>query len=226
MSKPWLPPKDADLLAFCQAFSGNITSAPTDFGLVAADATLLATKVTGFQTSLAAIADPATRTAVTIAAKDIARDALMSDMRSLYKKIQAANLSADKLETLGLPIRSGPSPVPVPSIQPSIAIVSRIENTVRIRLFDPSEPARRGKPAGVDGAAIFSFVGETAPTTEAGWKFEGNVTRMIVDVVFPSTTPAGSKVWFTAFYFNPRAQSGPAATPVSTSLPGGAAMAA
>ncbi len=36
----------------------------------------------------------------------------------------------------------------------------------------------------------------------------------------------GSKIWLTAFFFNPRAMSGPAATPVSTYLPGGAAMAA
>ena len=73
---------------------------------------------------------------------------------------------------------------------------------------------------------MFSFVGEEAPTTGAGWNFEGNTTRTMVNVAFPATITPGSKVWFTAFWFNPRALSGPAATPVGTNLPGGAAMAA
>jgi hypothetical protein len=49
---------------------------------------------------------------------------------------------------------------------------------------------------------------------------------MSISVVFPASVAPGSKVWLTAFFFNPRALSGPAATPVSTYLPGGAAMAA
>jgi hypothetical protein len=31
----------------------------------------------------------------------------------------------------------------------------------------------------------------------------------------------GAAVWITAFWFNPRKQSGPAAEPVSANLPGG-----
>ena len=50
--------------------------------------------------------------------------------------------------------------------------------------------------------------------------------KPIVDVTFPGTTPAGSKVWFTAFWFNNRKQDGPAATPIGINIPGGSAMAA
>lgn len=57
-----------------------------------------------------------------------------------------------------------PTPIPVPSKVPAIAIVSRTENIVRIRLYDPAEFNSRRKPLGVDGAAVFSFVGEVAPT--------------------------------------------------------------
>jgi drug/metabolite transporter (DMT)-like permease len=44
-------------------------------------------------------------------------------------------------------------------------------NTVRLRLHDAANPIRRGKPAGVAGATLFSFAGKDAPTTEAAWKF-------------------------------------------------------
>jgi hypothetical protein len=64
------------------------------------------------------------------------------------------------------------------------------------------------------------------PTEQGDWKFEGNVTRTSMDIVFPPATAPGAKVWFTAFWFNPRLQAGPAATPVSTNIPGGGAMAA
>jgi hypothetical protein len=39
---------------------------------------------------------------------------------------------------------------------------------------------------------------------------------MSIDVVFPATVEPWSKVWLTAFFFNPRARSGPAAMPVGT----------
>ena len=88
--------------------------------------------------------------------------------------------------------------------------------------------ARRGgaRRWGVDGASVFSFVGAAAPTDESAWKFEGNTTRTVVNVLFPNTVAAGAKVWFTAFWFNPRAQRGPASAPVGTNIPGGGAMAA
>jgi hypothetical protein len=97
---------------------------------------------------------------------------------------------------------------------------------VRIRLHDSTSSTRRGKPPGVSGASVFSFVGAVAPTDETGWTFEGNTSKTVVDVAFPSATAPGAKVWFTAYWFNARKQSGPPATAVGTNIPGGAAMAA
>jgi hypothetical protein len=225
MNRSWLPLKDQDLRAFCAAFLATITPTPTDYGLQASDATVLGTRVTSYTNALAAVDEPSTRTRVTVAAKQMARFSLMRTMRDLYKKVRAANLTNDKLEALGLPVPNMPTPIPVPAMSPQINIVSRHENTVRIKLTDPTDPSRRGRPPGVDGIAIFSFVGDEPPTTELGWDFQGNTTRMTVDISFPSSIEPGSKVWLTAFFFNPRALSGPAATPVSTYLPGGAAMA-
>jgi hypothetical protein len=47
-----------------------------------------------------------------------------------------------------------------------------------------------------------------------------------VDVEFDADVAAGSKVWFTAFWFNPRAMSGPACAPISAYVQFGGSMAA
>jgi|SRR5688572_2610801 hypothetical protein len=227
MAKSWLPLTDQDLRAFCTAFLATITPVPATYGYVVGDVTSLTSAVEGYTDALAVVDEPSTRTRVTVAAKQMAKDALVALMRSLYKKANAANLTDDKREALGLPIVDAePTPIPAPTKKPGIAIVKRDENLVTIQLFDPEDPNRRGRPDGVGGAAIFTHVGDEAPTAEADWTFEGNTTRMRVNIEFANTVAPGSKVWITAFFFNPRAMSGPAATPVSTYLPGGAAMAA
>ena len=221
----WLPLTDEGLRTFCESFLSTITPVPTDFGLVIGDVTLLNTRTTDYTEKLATSEEPSTRTRPSVAAKRISKAALITTMRNLYKKVLAANLPADKMEALGLRPRDvQPTPIPAPAMAPQINIVGRVENTVKLKFTDPTDPSRRGRPPGVDGIAVFSYVGEVAPTTDAGWHFEGNVTRMAVDVIFPASVTPGSKVWLTAFFFNPRAMSGPAATPVSTYLPGGAAM--
>jgi len=72
------------------------------------------------------------------------------------------------------------------------------------------------------GASIFSFVGPTPPTEISDWKFEGSAGRVTkIDVTFPSTLAAGTKVWLCAFWFNGSKQSGAACDPICTNLPGG-----
>ena len=51
------------------------------------------------------------------------------------------------------------------------------------------------------------------------WTFSGNTTKNVYDIVLPNATPAGSRVWITAFWFNNRMDSGPAATAVSVNVP-------
>ena len=79
---------------------------------------------------------------------------------------------------------------------------------------------------GVKGASIFRYIGENAPNSVEGWTFAGNTTKTVYEVTLPAETPAGSKVWITAYWFNGKMQSGPAATPVSIHIPGGLSVAA
>jgi hypothetical protein len=225
-----IPTKDSLLADFSTNFNDRIVAHASDYGLSAAQATAYTALHDPFISALAAVVaarEAGTRSSSLVATKDLAKFNLVRYARELYADVQSSLTvpNARKIE-LGVRVRSAPSPRPAPATAPGLDVVSTAGNTVRLRLHDTANPTRRARPAGVDGAAVFSFVGAGAPTAEVDWHFEGNTTRTVVDVTFPAGTAPGSKVWFTAWWYNPRAQRGPVATAVGTNLPGGAAMAA
>src|SRR4051794_25789475 len=121
----FIPTKDADLKPFAVNMSAKITLAPTTYGLVAGDATALATLVTGFSSAYDVAVNPTTRTKGTVAAKDTARTILVADIRSLARRIQATpSVTAQQKTDLGLPIHDAvPSPTPVPATRPIVNIL-------------------------------------------------------------------------------------------------------
>jgi hypothetical protein len=215
------PTTDSGLLAWSQNVLDLITPAPAMYGLVAADVTTYQAVHDIYASALAAC-DPPQRSKSAVVAKNAARTNLKNAATLLANKIYASPTVTDaqKVE-LGMPPRSSPSPIPAPGTEPVINVVSTNGWTVRIRLRD-AEGSSRGKPAGTIGASVFSYVGPTAPPDLASWKFEGSTGRVNkIDVQFSEELASGTKVWFTAFWFNGRKQSGPATEPISTNLPGG-----
>jgi hypothetical protein len=215
------PPSDPGLLAWSQNFLDLITATPTAYNLVAGDATSYLAVHTAYADALAAC-DPPQRNKTAVVAKNLARTALKQAATLLANKVYAGASVTDAQKTqLGIPPRQSPSPIPAPTTAPVIEIISSTAWTVRIRLRD-ANGANRGKPAGTQGASIFSFIGPAAPTDLGQWKFEGSTGRVTkIDVAFPSDLPGGTKVWFTSFWFNGRKQSGPPTAPIGTNLPGG-----
>jgi hypothetical protein len=93
---------------------------------------------------------------------------------------------------------------------------------VKLRLTTSSP--RNGKPSGAAGASVFSFVGAQPPTDIDSWVFRGSTGKTEIEVPFDSSS-AASTVFITAFWFNRRAESGPAAQPAfSINLPAGNAQ--
>lgn len=153
---------------------------------------------------------------------------LVALLCSLGQRIQANPAVSDALK-LGLGLRPHdvhPTHIPAPGLAPLATVVSVTGRAVRVRLADALNPSRRGKPDGVAGATVLSHVGDAPPENLDGWKFEGNTTRTVVDVLFPSTVPSGSTIWLAAPWYNPRAATGPAANPVSAVVAGSATQAA
>lgn len=223
MSDRFPPAREADLVTWAGVFGTKISSAPTTYGLTAAQATLYETTRSAFVASYTTANTPLTRSPANIALKDDAKAALIAQIRLLAGIVQSAPGTTNPMRIeLGLPERHlEPTPVPPPAYSPLIEVKSVSGRTARIRLIDTANPTRRGRPAGVDGAAVFSHVGAAPAADISGWKFEGNTGRTTVEVTFPSTVAAGATVWLTAFWFNRSKQSGPACDPVSANLPGG-----
>jgi hypothetical protein len=226
MAKSFLPDKDAALLAWSLNFSSKISATPVLFGLTSALATSYALLHTGYADALGACA-PGERSKTLVSQKNAARASLKASARLLAKLVEgtATVTDAQKIE-LGLTVRQQPTPIPPPAVAPALDVVSVLGRTVKIRLHDATDAARRGKPAGVDGATVLSYVGTTAPADLGAWKFEGNTARTTVDVAFPNSVAPGAQVWLTAMWFNERKQAGPNCAPVGTNVQFGGSMAA
>ena len=222
MSRSFYLGTEAELATGSAAFSTKITATPSAFGLLPADASSYAALDALYQTAYSVAADPETRNKGKIAAKALARRNLKLAAADLAKKIEGtATVTDEQKIDLGLSVRSMPSPIPIPSTSPVIEVISVNAWTVKIRLRD-SAGTHRGRAPGTIGASVFSYVGATAPTDIASWKFEGSIGRVTkVNVTFDNSLPAGTKVFLTSFWFNGRKQSGPPTPPVSANLPGG-----
>jgi hypothetical protein len=226
-----IPFRAEDLVDWSTNANTRLNAAPATYGTtaaVAAQYTAVHDPFITAQDNLAAARAAGNRSASLTALRNAARETLLDFARPLYKQIQAntAVTDAAKIE-LGVVVPDvQPTPTPPPPFAPGLDVVSVTGRTVRIRLHDSQQPSRRGRPPGVSGAAVVSCVSAEIPTVASDWRWQGNTGTLVADVTFPDTVPAGAQVWIAATWFNDRKEPGPACTPVSTFLQGGAAAAA
>lgn len=222
MSKHYLPNKDSELVLWSAHFSSAIDANPGAVGLVAGQSAAYATAQSQFAAALNAASNPETRTRGTVIGKNDAKKALIALTRELVRIIQAyPPVTNEQRADLGITVRDvEPSPVNPPTEPPVMEVGLAIGRILRMKLRSV-DSSRRGKPDGVAGATVLSYVGEEPPADISEWKFEGSTTRTNFEVEFPPTVPAGSRVWLTALWFSPRAQVGPACLPVSAYIAGG-----
>ena len=106
MPADYLPTREADLVNFADNFNTVIAVSPTTFGLTAGMATSFSTLNSSWSTAYAAAVNPPTRTVVTIADKNTAKDALVNGpggIRQLAALVQAhPGITAGQLEQRGL----------------------------------------------------------------------------------------------------------------------------
>ena len=230
-STDYLPSREADLVTWATNFNTKIGAAPTTYGMTAAQATAFTTLFNAFKTTYATANAPLTRSPVNITAKNVAKVNMIDGVGGIRVLAAVAQayppITPDQLTDLGLTVRdANPSPIPAPTVAPEIDFMPTGTRTIRIRMHNETVLHVR-KPDGVKGATVFYHVGETAPPELKDWTFHTNTTKTVLDVDLPAGVASGSQVWFTAFWRNPRDQSGPATTPVSTVVQlGGLSMAA
>lgn len=220
--RDYVPGADAALLAYSLNFSNLIAAAPADYGLAEPDIIAYGEAQVDYTTKLTAAVEPLTRGKRTVFLKDEAKKTLVALTRTYAREINNRQATTDaQRQGLGLTIRSDSrQPLPEPDMTPFIKVKGVDGRTVTIEL--QQESSRRGRPAGVSGATIFTHIGPAQPGEGEQWQFAANVTRTRVDLPFaPSQT--GDTVWITAFWTNARGSS-PASVPVSVNLPAGGVL--
>lgn len=230
MSVPTFPPtRDAQLLVWSTNFLQQITIDPTIYGLTELQVNAYGDLHSAYEAAYAAATNPNTNSKANVNGKNQAKEQLLygpGGAWQLVNIVQAFPGTTNTMRgTLGLRIPSeSPTPIPPPKVAPDLSIIATMARVIKIRLRNQDSPDSRGKPSGVQGATVLYHVGEEMPSDPSQWVFAQNTSRTLVDVDIPPTVPAGSKVWLTAFWFNNRKQSSPAALPEFTRVSDGMSM--
>lgn len=217
MAHDFIPRRDMAFREWSANFSAVINAAPEAFGLSAAQAADYAALHDAYAAALTIACEPRTRTSVSISVKKSARHNAEREARRLARLIQATNgISNVQRAQLGLTVPdTKPTPVAPPKQPPSLFVKLRFGSTIRVMLREQGT-SRRGKPEGVAGAIVLSYVGDTPPGDFSKWTLAANTTRPNADVTIAGDIEPGAKVWITAYWYNARAQAGPAARPEYT----------
>lgn len=220
MATDFLPRRDADLVIWSNNFATQVAALTTQVGITAAQSTAFAALNTAWVNAYTVATNSMTRSPGNIILKDEAKAAMVANARVLAGIAQKHPETTDAQRAdLGINVPKQRAPIGVPAVSPVIRVTGANGRTLTVSLKDPNG-TNRGLPAGVAGIALFSHVGASAPVNIDDWKFEGNTGRTVVDVAFDASLPPGTTVWLTAFYFNPRKESGQASDPVSKTFGG------
>jgi hypothetical protein len=216
MGASYIPTRDADLDTWLLNFKTLIAANPTNYGLVAGDATAITTAYTSWHTAYLAAVNPTTRTHATVQTKNAQKANVLAVVRGYAATIRANRAVSDELKIgLGLTIHdTQPTPVPPPASYPLLAVSGMIQGVQDLRAADQNSPNRRGRPAGTAGLLLFRAV-DTGPVTEpAQAAFLGFVTRAGFQSHFEAADNGKTATYF-GRWTNAKGEVGPWGPPVS-----------
>lgn len=223
MPVDYIPAKIADFSVWLLNFATLIAAAPTDYGLIAGDATAISAQNTAFQAAYLVSSTPATRTTATIATTNGARLAAEAVIRPYAMRINANQTVSDAQRVdLGLTVRTVvPTPVPPPTTSPVLVFqaATPLQHTLQFR--DSLTPTSKAKPLNVIGLELFVAVGTVAAVDPSQASYRLTATKAPFNVPFAEGDRGKIATYF-ARWTNRSGAGGVAATgPWSVSLVSG-----
>ena len=200
------------------------------YGLTAAQMAVVAGAFSAFDGTLAAARDQATRSAVTVQAKNDELEAFKRIVRPIVAILRTnPGVSDAQRRELGIRIVDHtPTPAPVPTASPEVTGCMTGMTSLKLEVRDPLSPDRRGKPKGVRQIATMTFISTpqqpTPPADVNAWRQPQFSGRTTVLLDFPSIV-GETTVWVSCAYVNSRNEFGPASAPQSIRLLGKAGSA-
>lgn len=163
----YIPAKLADFSDWLENFATLIAVDPTDYGLIAGDASAISAQNTAFQAAYLASTNPITRTSATVATTRGARAAALAVVRPYAMRINANQTVTDAQRAdLGITIRTvTPTPVPPPATAPVLSLRAAIPGQYTMDYRDSVNPDPKAKPGNVIGCEIVMALG-VAPAVD------------------------------------------------------------
>lgn len=226
-SSDFLPDRELDLRQWSIAFSSRISESPEAYALTAEQAATYAALNAQFAEFVQLTNTKAGNSTANVVRKNVARKALVAEARKLARIIRASPaVTSAQRAALGLSVRDpgeegDTARLPIPAAPPKLWIGPAEAHRVKIRVRDKEHRTKRGRPPGVLGVMIFTYIGALPPADAEAWRFHDQSTRTTMTLSFPGTVASGSTVWIKARWINPRLQPGPFCEPRYTNLPGG-----
>jgi hypothetical protein len=222
MPRDFYPRAERDIVKWTDNFSSRLIADPQRYTVTEGQASAYAERQATFAAAHRAARArrrPKSDIGVTVT-KEMARVILEAETRKLVNQIRASkSVCVDDKLKLGIRMLNGPKHrIKRPQTVPGIDILAVDGRTVRVRLIDFENAVIGGKPKGVAGAVVMHYVGAQPPTDPADWRFERNTTKARFEFTFRGEIPAGETVWLTAYWYNPRKETGPACDAVCTNI--------
>lgn len=166
---PYWPTTDDGLLLWLANFSALLTAAPTDYGLVAGDAVIVAAQNTAWIAAKALVDDPDTRTPSNVAAKDAVR-VNVEEVVQPYAQLISINpavLNGDKV-AIGVTVRiTTRTRVDLTTTDIEVTVTGEGVSLVNYRIVDPATPTTAARPYGARGARVELRIRNAADTEDA-----------------------------------------------------------
>lgn len=203
----YLPARDADFATWLANFDALLTATPTAFGLDAADAANVAPVAAAFAVDYPISQDPATRTPVTVAAKDAARANAEAVVRPYASSISRNPnvLDADKT-AIGVTVPSvTPTPIPAPVDAPELGIEAMTPGTGKFT-YKTIGAVGKSKPFGAIGVEIRTAIGVAHTVDPNAATYVGDYTKSPFRINFQALDQGKLLTVFARF----KTRSGPA----------------
>lgn len=215
----YIPATDAGFNSWLLNFSTQISADPSQFGLSASDAAVIA----GLQTDYAAIFNlvqsPLTRTPGLVTQKDAIKASAKASCRVYAQQIKANQgvTNQQKLQ-LGIHVNDPTkTPIPAPVSAPMLNIRGAFSGEHILEFADENTPTSRKKPFGATQLVLYVHVG---PQAIVDWKqatAAGVFTKNPIRYMF-EPTQAGQCATYFAQWRTARGLDGPMSLPVAMQI--------
>jgi hypothetical protein len=217
----YIPKQDGKFLQWTNNFINYLGASYSQFGFPKDLYEELTVMHDDFVQKLETAEEPATRTKLTVLAKNDARAAFEKTLRKAVKEYLAYghNVTDEDRDGLGIPIhKTSRTPAPVAKTYPDFDIDSGTIRRLTIDFYDAGSKKSKAKPAGQHGAEIRWVISDT-PIIEID-----DLTRSAFDTHTPFTLEfqgheRGKTVYFCLRWENTRGEKGPWSEIVSAIIP-------